>query len=495
MAIETELKLSLPAAALPRLRRHPLLAALRPVRQRLFNTYYDTADLALWRRRVALRHRRTGWGWLITVKSAEPASGGLARRNEWEAPSLPGAFDFSHIDDGALRDWLVERTPLLQPAFSTDFLRTVWLLEPAPGTRIEVALDRGEIVSGERREAICELELELVSGPEAALFELALALQADLPLRPACASKAERGYRLFRGTAPAAVRAGRSPLVSGMSPMAAFRAVARDCIAQLHGNEEGVRYGSDPEFVHQARVAIRRLRSALRLWRPLLPPAFVECWAAPWRELAQTLGEARNLDVFAVQTLPPLATAFPGHGGLARMGREIERRRERAAGAAQQALAAPAFARLLLAFPAAVEALAEDAAQPLLADFARTCLAHQRRRVRRRIAAGCGDAAAFHALRIEFKRLRYALEFFAPLFPGKALRRHTAASADLQELLGALNDAAVAGGIVAGLRVPAAADLVQGWLAGRHALIRELLPAALDGFASARAPWRGGKAS
>ena len=492
MAVETELKLSLPPGAVARLRRHPLLAGVTPQRQRLANTYYDTPALELKRRRIALRHRKTAWGQLLTVKSAEPAAGGLAQRSEWEAPSLPGAFDFSHVDDRRLRAQLEELTPALLPVFSTDFLRTTWLLEPAPGVRIEMALDRGAVRCEDREDPICEIELELLEGPASSLFDVALALQAGLPLRPEIASKAERGFRLFQQSPLQPMRAGRSPVLPGMRPQAAFVAVALDCIGQLQRNEAGARAGDDPEFVHQARVAIRRLRSALRLWGPLLPPAFRARFSPLWRELAQLLGEARNLDVFVTETLPPLMSAFPETPALRRLMQLAARRRQAWHRAIRQAFEAPEFAALLLSFTAALYALPSDVSLESLEEFMRRRLRRFAREVRRRADACGSDPQGHHQLRIAFKRLRYALEFAAPLYDAKPVRRFGAATAEMQAVLGAMNDLAVAETLVAALRQRRTDDLVHGWLAGQSVLLHHLLPAALEAFFDAREPWKKG---
>jgi hypothetical protein len=72
-----------------------LLADSKPLRQKLVNTYYDTPDRRLQRKRVAVRYRQKGTEWLLTVKSDAPSPGGLAQRSEWEAPGQPGDFDFS----------------------------------------------------------------------------------------------------------------------------------------------------------------------------------------------------------------------------------------------------------------------------------------------------------------------------------------------------------------------------------------------------------------
>ena len=82
MALETEIKLSLPASAARRLPAHCLLADSKPLRQKLVNTYYDTPDRRLQRKRVAVRYRQKGTEWLLTVKSDAPSPGGLAQRSE-----------------------------------------------------------------------------------------------------------------------------------------------------------------------------------------------------------------------------------------------------------------------------------------------------------------------------------------------------------------------------------------------------------------------------
>jgi inorganic triphosphatase YgiF len=202
MSTEIALKLQLKPDAAGRLAEHPLLAGIAPQKQRLLNTYYDTPQLDLHARRIAVRLRKKGWQWLCTVKSAEPASGGLALRSEWEAPATPGEIAFDHVDAGDLHDFLEQRRPRLEPVFTTDFQRQVREV-PFGESRIELAVDRGWIESRGRRTRICEIELELLSGHIEDIFGLTRQLQADLDLHPAIASKAERGYELFLDLPPA----------------------------------------------------------------------------------------------------------------------------------------------------------------------------------------------------------------------------------------------------------------------------------------------------
>lgn len=229
MATEIELKLGLKPAEARKLLDHPLLRTLPTQRQKLLNTYYDTPDLQLHARRIALRFRKKGWDWLLTVKSAEPASGGLAVRNEWECAATPGNFDFSHVDRKELRDQLSDIAPTLRPIFTTDFKRQTWQV-PFGESLIELALDRGEISGGKTKARICEVELELISGRIEDIFGLTRKLQAHIHLRPSVASKAERGYRAFLGEPEKPFRAKPIAIHAGQTPVEAFRAIALGCL-------------------------------------------------------------------------------------------------------------------------------------------------------------------------------------------------------------------------------------------------------------------------
>ena len=200
--METELKLSLSASELPRLLAHPLLAQTADT-QRLHNTYFDTPELALQLRRMAVRERLAGEQWLLTVKTAGQSTGGLSRRQEWEGQTTPGALQFDTlVDDAALAQDLMALRPNLSALFCTDFERQRWVIEHA-GAQIEVTIDQGHIhVPGTAlTEPLLELELELLSGPEAALLTLADVLRqtplGPVVLVPSDASKAQRGMALW----------------------------------------------------------------------------------------------------------------------------------------------------------------------------------------------------------------------------------------------------------------------------------------------------------
>jgi inorganic triphosphatase YgiF len=163
--------------------------------------------------RIAVRERRVGGQTLLTVKTAGKSVGGLSTRGEWEGPTQPGAFDFAAlVDDDALAARLTALASHLVPVFDTNFLRLRWVLDHG-GASIELALDEGTVTTdadaphGAQEQALLEVELELLSGPVEALFDLARALASGLTgegtpgvrLEPSQRSKAERGFDLYLG--------------------------------------------------------------------------------------------------------------------------------------------------------------------------------------------------------------------------------------------------------------------------------------------------------
>lgn len=506
MAQEVELKLRLSRADAARLARHSLLASLKAQRVKLQNTYYDTPDFALKSRGIALRLRRKGWSeWLMTVKGGSSGAGGLAQRSEWEVPTQPGVFDFAIVEDESLREFLRERQPELQPVFSTDFTRTAWTVD-MDGAGVEIALDRGTVAAGPAfAEAsgpprpICELELELLSGDSPMpLFALAIELAAECRLHPEMASKAERGYALVEGVSAPPAKAFVSRLTKAMTPVEAFRSVALTCLAQIQRNEAGAIAGGDPEYIHQTRVAIRRLRSAIKLFSPVLPQPFVETYSPRWRDLAASLGSARDWDVFLDETLAPLEEAFPGDPDLAELRTRSEETKVSAQNSAGEALTRVDYSRLLLAFSAALFGLPEQAS-PKSAKAVMSLRKFAARRLRSRYATidglmeahGKMDAERRHQMRIEFKKLRYALEFFAPLLPRKLLAAYQVHLVAIQNLLGTLNDQVTASRLIKQMQPKGSHDsLTRGWIAGRTQLLSATLSVELKRLRAARRPWK-----
>lgn len=472
------------------LQRHPTLARAGSREQHhLVSIYYDTGRLALRRAGILLRLRRHGAAWQQTVKRQDESGAGLTQRPEWQAPYRKH-FDFSQLDDAELRDWL-QRDKIagrLAAVFESDLRRTVWQLDTEPGSRILVKLDRGWIASSGRRENISELELQLLSGSVDSLYALALELAQRLALPPLLLSKAERGYRLFLATPTAPVKAGAVPLDARDTPLAAFRLIALDCLSHLQLNHAGAVHGDDPEYVHQMRIATRRLRAALRMFGPVLPAGFAAQLAPPMRELMRALGQARDLDVLMAEIVAPVAAALPDEPRLTDLASAVTNRLYAARAAIRHTLRQPGYGQLLLT----AGRLLQDSPfinPPGAGDETQSLLQFADHRLRRQLKAilELADAAradyppSLHQLRIGIKRLRYAIEFFGPMIPAKAGRTAIKRLAGLQEELGQLNDLASAGTL---LMVCAGRDqdmreavtLIGGWHGPRHAALLDDIP-------------------
>jgi inorganic triphosphatase YgiF len=493
--MEIELKLLLDADAAPALRDHPLIskyALAAPERQTLFTTYFDTPDRYFLKHRAGLRVRQTENGWLQTLKDGNTVQGGLHSRNEWEAPVASGAPDLAALrelvgPDSAWHQRLADPAleQALAPVFSNRFERTAWQLAFPGGQTAELALDLGELERNDVREPISEIELELKSGDPAPLFDFALELQRDLPLRIGNESKAARGYALLSPQEPPLVKAQALHLDADISAEDALQAIAGNCLAQIQGNEAGVADSGDPEHVHQMRVGLRRLRSLLKLYRNLAPLPQPLQDEIGW--LANELGAARDWEVLAGSTLADILGAH-GVAGVAEAAELAPLQQQaQAIAKANRARAAEAvrslrYARLMLSLAAWVhgrrwrqDALPEQKAElaAALKPFAGRVLDQGRRRLQKRGRhLGQADAEERHRLRIAAKRMRYATEFLGSLYPQRRVKRYVKALSALQDTLGLLNDAAVAQGLLRELaqRQPAqalGAGIAAGYLLAR----------------------------
>lgn len=485
MSIEIELKLQLSPKTAKKLAAHPLLVNIQPLKLRLLNTYYDTPKLELHAKRIAVRFRKKGWQWLLTVKSAEPASGGLAMRSEWECQATPGDFDFSHVDNDDMRHFLEDATEHLEPVFTTDFRRQIWHV-PFGESLIELAVDRGTIESRGKSTPICEIELELLSGKIDDIFGLTRKLQEQLKLDPAIASKAERGYNLFTNEPYRPFKAKAATINAQMTPVEAFRNIALGCLEHFQRNEKGLLTSDDPEFVHQARVALRRQRSAIKLFAPVLPPEFVGAYGQTWQTLASALGDARNWDVFLTETLPPIQAAFPNNRDIKRQRNAARQRAKGARQAITRILDVSEYPRLLIEFTAAIYALGDTL--PLqLTEFAKNRIA-SRAKSARKLALRHAELSPEerHRMRICFKKLRYTLEFFEPLIASKRLKPYLAALSQLQDELGLINDHITAEALVNEVLAKQAPGPIHGWVVGRHELLISESPEALETWLAIR---------
>ncbi|MBM3561156.1 MAG: CYTH and CHAD domain-containing protein [Alphaproteobacteria bacterium] len=486
-ATEIELKLIGDTRALRRLHGGPLVqgrALAQAQAQRLETTYYDTEDMRLRGRGLALRVRKAGRKYLQSVKGEDAGAAALARRGEWEWPLSSPTPDLALIDAPGLRKRMkLKADDAVHPLFTTRVRRARCVVEHAAADgstgRIEVALDRGEILFDASAVPIAELELELLQGSPAAVYDLALALHAAEPLAVETRSKSLRGYALALNEMPSWHRAPPLALAADVITDDGMGAIFRACHDHWTANHAAALAGDDPEGVHQMRVTLRRLRSALAVFRALIPVEQFGWLKAETRWLTQALGPARDADVFLDELLAPVLAARPEDPALAALAACAAAARTEGYATAHAAMAEPRYTAFLLGLGRWIEArgwrvgrVMENApsGQAPLASLADRLLAKRHQAARKR---GKGfkrlDAPARHELRIAIKKLRYTAEFFAGLYDGVAAASFIAAAKALQDDLGHLNDVAVAEARLDELRDGGgaeeahAAGIVLGW--------------------------------
>lgn len=457
--------------------------------------YADTADARLAAAGLALRLRREGEVWVQTLKGR---GDGLLQRLEHEVV-LPEATGEPRLDParhagtaaGAALAAALQGAELL-PQYRTDIRRLHRVLRRA-GSRIEIAFDEGRIVAGDAVVDVCEIEFELKGGSVAALLEVAATWVRRHGLWLDVRTKSERGFRLARGLEQvAAVRAEHGPVVSGAQRHEVFRSAVMASLAQALPNAAELAAGTAlPEHLHQLRVALRRLRTALRLlasWSPDATQAMA--LEAGWQAWFTRLGGARDADAIEAAfgpalrealraaALPPLTAAAVQHSP-ADLGAALR----------DPAFTLQVLATLQLAFalPAplqAGEAPMRDSAAQVLQGAWRTAM----RDARHFDSAGI---EARHRLRKRLKRLRYAAEFllpaFAPARGGRTLKPLRAAL----EALGGWNDLQVAKAHF-GSRVgdDPQAWFAVGWLVAREPQQTRRCAKALRRLAEAPRFWR-----
>ena len=449
IATELELKLATRDADLPVLRRvlHDLAPGATTERSKLVSTYYDTEDRVLARQGSVLRVRRHNGHYIQTVKSGGTPGDTPLARGEWEDAIAGERPDPRAGESGRfLTSDIANR---VVPVFRTEVTRLVTDLSPDVGTRIEAAIDRGTIRAPGKKpgERISEIELELKSGPVTALYDVALRLLAEAPVRLEWRSKAERGYRLAAGRKlTRAARAGPLALDATLSAEEALQRIGRACLDQILRNEAAI-FAGRADGVHQMRVAVRRLRAVLAAFRKRLPPDQRRWASDELRWLADALGEARNLDVFEGAVIHPAREAMPDVAALRALTAATRRRRQAAYAAAHQAIRSERYTALLLGLMRWFDGRGwrkGDRAHILerpIVDVAPPLLDKLRRAAKRRAKGFARQSAEErHKLRIALKKLRYTSELLSGLYDARAVEKFNASLKQLQDDLGDAND-------------------------------------------------------
>ena len=367
------------------------------------------------------------------------------------------------------------------------------------GDGVTATVLEGHLRGGTTIRPACRVVLH---GPAQALAGHAAAIAGQMRLAVPRATLAAEARAAARGTVPPPRTEALPCLRDGEMLTEAIAQVAGTLLdAMLHWSA-GAGDGASPIPVHQMRVATRRLRSALSIFRHAAACPELDPLSAALRDTAAQLGAARDWDVFLAGTGAQVAALFPDDRRVQALLAAGQRRRKAAYAALRLHLDSPAFRTLAVSLACATalrpwegRGAAQDAVlQAGTRSFAAAVLHRRLRKVRH---AGRGlrrlPLPALHELRKDCKRLRYAAEFFQPLFPEKPARRFVRHLAELQEVLGLLNDGAAASGLLAQLGRTGdgyAAGLVNGFVAAGTAVFRTQVRAAWHGFRHADPFWR-----
>ncbi len=432
-------------------------------RQRLVSTYFDTPRHALRRSAAALRIRDHGKGREQTLKVPVEGPAGLQNFAEWTVAIDGETPDLDLIGDPEVRDRFTARGygKRLRPVFTTEVERRTRRLK-TDGVEAELAIDQGAI-RGRRRdgrkvsEPICEAELELLSGDPAAMLDIAVQLNELTGLRLGHRTKPQRGYALVQPSLrPTPRKAARVPLDVEMTTGEAFQAIAASALDHLFDNEEPVLRG-EPEGIHQARVAIRRLRSAMRAFKRALPYEGRKAFSGEFGWVQQRMGPARDWHVFLHETLPLVATGREGDTGLGRLRRIARDARRRTGREAAEVLGGKRYTRLILRFEHWLAGLSgsqpDDGFEQPLVPFAGKVLDKTYRDLEpRHRTLSRMPSAELHAMRIAGKEARYAADFLQSLYPHPETGRYLELLSVIQDRLGEINDAGVARRILTTLK-------------------------------------------
>lgn len=456
--VEIELKLGLPgseaeSAVVACMHEHSYgVEALDPVRN--LDTYLDTFDWSLMKNKLALRYRVSNGAAMYTLKSIGAIEEGIAKRMEREIPldrpvDVPALIRVKEIRK-LVEGMIFPRKLLEQIQIRTD-RRRYRVISPEEA-EIELAFDTSSfslrgLHKPRRAPRRIELEAEIRKGPETALRALASLLSSKFHYPPSTASKLEVALKRFKITPPSKKPSEKLRVRLDDRLDLALRKILTDQFRRFRDQLPGLQRDIDTEFVHQARVATRRMRSALRLFRGAAPESPASYLEGELKWLGGVLGKVRDLDVFLLNL-----SRFRGQIEHFPAGRKkafekwIGRRRRAPLMALGQALESPRyrhFERRILQFlerplpsrpraPRAMKPLREVA--PLFITEKFDAVIEQGRAVLAK-----PKLRQFHRLRIQMKRLRYACEFMGPAYDG-ALDLFIERTVEIQDCLGDLQD-------------------------------------------------------
>ena len=422
-AVEREIKLAVDAG----FRLPPLKGSRLPART-LTSVYYDTPGLHLARARITLRHRTQGRKSVWQLKL--PLECG---RREVEMPGQASAPPAELLD--LLFIHLQGRR--LGPVATLRARRTGIRMGGSKAHRAEVVLD--EVAVLKESSAVVtfrEIEIERLNG------DAALVARLEKRLRKAGATDHDGRPKILRGLDLPAPQPPEPP--DRCDPASAHLIyILRRQLDTMLSHDPGVRLGADSEDVHEMRVATRRMRSVLRVARPLLEPQ----WEEPLRDklgwLGRRLGDARDLDVqIAYFKGQSKGVKPPDRAAFERFIDHLQQKRNRVQRQLVSHLRRPRYVELINRLVPAVREPAFVPSDVRLHDLAGKAFKKLRRAVKE-LGGGSASNAKWHGVRIRAKRARYAAEL-SELCSGQAASRFIDQIKLIQDQLGDIQDAVMA---------------------------------------------------
>lgn len=456
MGREIELKLEIPAASANKVMRLPWLweqasGEMQP--RQMSTTYFDTPKYALRQKGISLRVRKVGEKSIQTVKAVAPRKATPIDRGEWQREINGDKPELRYALGTPLQDFSRKKLrKSLKPVFEVKVERSAYPVLSA-NSAIELAIDRGSISTSSSNASFCEIELELKRGASSELARLARRLAGEVPASLGLKSKADRGFDLRSDQSPRIYRGEHARLSPRSRIGKSFQLIAWSCLRQFALNAGAIEQGSFGG-VHQMRVGLRRLSTALTVFEKLIDGPETDAVEAELEWLIGELGPARDFDVFVEKTLAPLSAESSEGAAVKLLLENVVARRDQALSRAQEAVTSDRFRQFVLRTAlwilagewsdmAEVEGVRADSR---IVSFARKTLeARTAKLVKKLSRVNEMDVAERHKLRLSVKKLRYTAEFFADVFPGgaKQKRAFQKVLSGLQDDLGRLNDLAV----------------------------------------------------
>ncbi len=460
---ELEIKFELTGDELEEIRSNQTLedlAVKKPITKTLHSIYFDTPDHSLRSQSISLRVRQVGKEWIQTIKSKIGVTAGVSHPVEFEVKVENSEPDLTSISDTSLRKKITKLTSkdALIPVFETVIRRTTRLLRAPDGSEIEIALDKGDILAGKRSAEIYEAELELKSGTVRSILTLAEALMGSKAMKLSKMSKAERGYRLVEESqafADLKPQTSKKPnLKSRHTAEEALKHILQSVAGQVTHNLGVTRHSEVPEGAHQLRIGLRRLRAALRAYRPITDCEMVRWLGREARDLAQLVGEQRDIDVLISDIVMLASKNAPPDLGAEKVLKKLERHRQGIRSHVCRALRDKRWTMFELKLGMFIEMAgwrldnnlkAEKVLRAPAHKYARTALNKSWRRAEK-LGGRISELSISerHDLRKALKNLRYLVEFFSSLYPAKKVRPFLKQLKQAQNVFGYLNDVAMA---------------------------------------------------